>query len=68
MNRETRRYAVAKCIEAFTPYDVHPGWYEIKDAVDNMTPRMQLEALLQAIKMHCDRLASGGFLRDVDLQ
>lgn len=55
MSRDERVLKTARAIEAFLPCEKNPGWWDILDAVSNMTAREQLEALIVALDMGSGR-------------
>ena len=51
MSRNDRIATTAQYIEALIPDAVNPGYWDIRDALEQMTPKQQLEALLEALDM-----------------
>ena len=51
MSRNDRIVKVALYIEALIPDPVNPGYWDIRDGLEQMTPKEQMEALLEALDM-----------------
>ncbi len=50
MSRNDRIVRTAQYIEQLLPDAVNPGYFDIRDALEQMTPKQQLEALLEALE------------------
>lgn len=50
MSKHDRAVTVARYIEQLLPDAINPGYWDILDALEQMTPKQQLEALLEALE------------------